>query len=101
MKTLAYSEVPRTPNYVHLAYLSASAQRLAGNAVLGVGMILTACALCALLVRSQIKMDGKPSRWKWPVALVLAALTILALVLGYMLFANSGPYPNPTLRAVE
>jgi hypothetical protein len=34
MKTIAYSEVPKTPGYVHLAYLSAGSERLVSDSML-------------------------------------------------------------------
>jgi hypothetical protein len=79
MKTIAYSEVPRTPTYVHLAYLSAASARLVNDAIFNTGMLMGAVSLLALIVGSKFKLRSKaPRLWR---LMVITLVTVTLLVL--------------------
>jgi hypothetical protein len=92
MKTVAYSEVSRSPGYVHLAYISAATE---SRSFLGFGMVMGMFLLLVLMAGSMLGLGGKSPRL-WPVITVaLLALTLLALVIGYLTVPSA-----PTLRHI-
>ncbi len=82
MKTIAYSEVPKAPSYVHLAYLSAGSARLVNDAIFNSGMAMGAVSLLALMVGSRFKLGAKePRLWR------LAVITLVTVTLFVLLVA--------------
>lgn len=80
MKTLAYSEVPKSPTYVHLAYLSASSSSLAAETLLSVGALAGVFALLALVLSSVSKWRLK-APLLWRLALITMVTVSLCLIL--------------------
>ena len=63
MKTIAYSEVPPTHSYVHLAYLSASSG--ASEGALAAGGLSAISFLLMLLAGAAVKLDVRfPRAWR-------------------------------------
>ena len=80
MKTVAYSEVPRTPGYVHLAYLSAASQKLVNDAFFTTGIMMGAVSALALLLGSKFRLSVKAPRiWRLTV-IALVTVTLLVLI---------------------
>ncbi len=72
MKTIAYSEVPQTHSYVHLAYLSASPGPDA--AVLPAVFLGAVACLMVYLVGAAAKLDVRfPRFWRLTTIAVVAA----------------------------
>lgn len=86
MKTIAYSEVPQTHSYVHLAYISASAGP--GEAALPAAALGAVSFLLVYLVGSAAKLNVKfPKAWRLT---TLAAVTAVGcLVLFGLLFGHT------------
>ena len=88
MKTVAYSEVPRTPGYVHLAYLSAASQKLVNDAIFTTGIMMGAFSALVLLLGAKFKLNAKAPRI-WRVA-VITLVTVTLLVLIFALISVPG-----------
>ena len=86
MKTIAYSEVPQTHSYVHLAYISASSGP--GEAALPTAVLGAVSFLFVALVAHATKLNVKfPKAWR---LLTLAVVTMVGcLVMFGLLFGQT------------
>ena len=87
MKTIAYSEVPQTHSYVHLAYLSASSGP--GEAALPAAVLGGVFFLLVFLLGTTTKLNVQfPKAWRlMTLAVVTAAgcLVLFGLLSGHTL----------------
>ena len=87
MKTIAYSEVPQTHSYVHLAYISASSGP--GEAVLPAAVLGAVSFLLIYLVAATTKLNVRfPTAWRLvrlAVVTAVGGLLCLGLLFGYTL----------------
>jgi hypothetical protein len=87
MKTIAYSEVPQTHTYVHLAYISASSGP--GEAVLPAAVLGAVSFLLMYLVAATTKLNVKfPNAWR---LLTLAVVTALGCLVLFGVLSLSSP----------
>jgi len=88
MKTIAYSEVPQTHSYVHLAYISASSGP--GEAVLPAALLGAVSFLLMYLVAATTKLNVKfPRFWRLTTVAVVATtgcLVLVSLAFGHLLY---------------
>jgi len=90
MKTVAYSQVPQTHSYVHLAYLSASSGP--GEIALPAAFLGAVAYLLIYLIGHTAKLNVKyPRPWRVMTLAVLTVtgfLAIYGLLLGFTLTAG-------------
>jgi hypothetical protein len=78
MKTIAYSEVPQTHSYVHLAYTSASSATT--DSVLPIAFLGAVAYLLVYSVGSATKLKVKSPRiWRLMALIVVIATGLLVL----------------------
>jgi hypothetical protein len=79
MKAIVYSEVPKAPSYVHLAYLSTGTARLVSDSMLQNCIFMGVLSVFMLALGSKLKLGAKvPRLWRLAV-FVLVTLTLLVL----------------------
>jgi hypothetical protein len=81
MKTIAYSEVPQTHSYVHLAYLSASSS--SAQTALPAAFLVTVAYLLVYLAGHSAKLNVKhPKAWR---LMTLTLVTVTGLLAWFVL----------------
>jgi hypothetical protein len=91
MKIIAYSQVPQRNSYVHLAYLSATAQNK-GADVLIAGLFVGVFYLYLLSNASKWKLREKSPRLWRRVSIGLITAALLLMGLGCYIMSNSVAY---------